>query len=318
MNALKYILVGLFFFCFGQMKAQFDAHFGHYWALQSYSNPASIGISGRLNITGTYSSQLTGFTRGAKTMYFSGDMPLPMAGNCHNVGLGLFNETIGLFTNQRLFVQYAFRMKKLWGGRLAGGVQIGLLSEKFDGSKLEFGDAEGSASNDPAFPSSEAEGSGLDIGAGLHYVHPLFYVGFSALHLNSPEILLAEMNEFQISPAFYLTGGCNIQLKNPLYSIQPSFLLQSDGIGFRTDLTGRFTYTYDGKSYYGGLGYSPGISCSFLIGGSFQGIHVGYAYEMFTSEIGVGNGNHNLILGYQMDLDFFKKGKNKHKSIRIL
>ena len=48
------------------------------------------------------------------------------------------------------------------------------------------------------------------------------------------------------------------------------------------------------------------------------GINVGYAYEMFTSQIGAGHGNHSLIVGYQMDLDFFKKGKNRHKSIRIL
>ena len=318
MKTLKYILVGLLLGCVGQLKAQFDAHFGHYWALQSYFNPASIGTSGRLNITGTYSSQLSGFTRGAETMYFSGDMPLPVANQSHNVGVALFNETIGLFSNQRLFMQYAFRAKKLWGGRLSGGVQIGLLSEKFGGSELEFGDAEGSATNDPAFPSSEAEGSGLDIGAGLHYIHPLFYVGFSALHLNSPEILLAETNEFQISPSFYLSGGCNIQLKNPLLSIQPSLMVQSDGVSLRTDITGRLTYTYDEKRYYAGLGYSPGISCTFLLGGTVQSFNVGYAYEMFTSQIGVGHGNHSLFIGYQMDLDLFKKGKNRHKSIRIL
>ena len=315
----KYLLMTVLFLgCCVQLKAQFDAHFSHYWALQSYFNPASIGSAGRLNITGTYSSQMTGFTRSARTMYFSGDTPLPFASQQHNVGVGLFNETIGLFTNQRLFVQYAFRTKQLWGGRLSGGVQLGMLSEKFDGSKVDFGEAEGSASSDPAFPTSEAEGTAFDLGVGFHFVHPLFYVGLSASHLNSPKVLLAETNEFQISPAFYLMGGCNIQLRNPLLSIQPSLMVQSDGVGLRTDITGRLTYTYDGKSYYGGLGYSPTISCTFLLGGTIQGINVGYAYEMFTSQIGAGHGNHSLIVGYQMDLDFFKRGKNRHKSIRIL
>jgi type IX secretion system PorP/SprF family membrane protein len=304
--------------CCVQIKAQFDAHFSHYWALQSCFNPASIGVAGRLNITGTYSSQMSGFTRSAKTMYFAGDTPLPFGDHLHNVGAGMFNETIGLFTNQRLFLQYAFRTRNLWGGRLSGGLQVGMISEKFDGSKVDFGDAEGSADNDPAFPTSEAEGSALDLGVGLHYNHPLFYVGLSALHLNNPEVLLAETNEFQINPAFYFLGGCNIQLKNPLLSIQPSLMVQSDGISLRTDFTGRMTYTYDEKKYYAGIGYSPTISCTFLLGGTIQGINVGYAYEMFTSQIGVGHGNHSLIVGYQMDLDFFKKGKNRHKSIRIL
>lgn len=298
-------------------KAQYDAHFSHYWALQSYYNPAGIGLAGKLNITGTYSSQLTGFTRNAKTMYFGADMPLVFINDHHNVGLTFFNESIGLFTHQRFAFQYAFRLKLL-GGRMAGGIQLGLLNEKFDGSGVDFGDAEGSAESDPAFPTSEVDGTGIDIGFGLHYVHPLFYAGLSASHLNSPKVLLGENNELQIDPTYYFTGGCNIRLKNPLLSIQPSLMLQTDGVSFRSDITGRLTYSHDGKSYYGGLGYSPTISCTFLIGALFQGVNFGYAYELFTNGVGAKNGNHNLFVGYQMELDFFKKGKNKHKSIRIL
>lgn len=300
-----------------QAKAQYDAHFSHYWALQPYSNPASIGLAGKLNIAGTYSAQLTGFTRSAKTMYFAADMPLVFINENHNAGLGFYNETIGLFTNQRISLQYAFRLN-LWGGRLAGGAQIGMLSEKFDGSKVDFGEAEGSAASDPAFPSSEVDGTGMDIGAGIHFWHPKFYVGMSVSHLNSPKIMLGETNEFKIAPTYYLTGGCNIPLKNPLLSIQPTLMAQTDGVAYRVDITGRLSYSYDGKKYYGGIGYTPTISCTILLGAVFQGIHFGYAYEMFTNQIGVGNGNHSLLVGYQMDLDFFKKGKNRHKSVRIL
>lgn len=318
MKHLKILTLCMLLFCSWQAKAQYDAHFSHYWALQPYFNPASVGLGGKLNINGIYSSQLTGFTRNARTMYFGADMPLTFINDSHNVGANFFNESIGLFTHQRISLQYAFRSKPFLGGRLAGGLLIGLLSEKFDGSKVDFGEAEGSASSDPAFPTSEVDGTGFDVGFGLHYTHRLFYVGISASHLTSPTILLGENNEFEINPTYYLTGGCNIPLKNPLLSIQPSFMLQTDAVGFRADITGRFTYTYDGKSYYGGLGYSPTISCSFLLGATFQGVNFGYAYELFTSQIGAKNGNHSLFVGYQMDLDFFKKGKNKHKSIRIL
>lgn len=303
--------------CWGRAKAQFDAQFGQYWALESYYNPAGIGLSGKLNLCGSYSSQLTGFKRSPQTMYFGADMPLVFFNERHNIGLSLFNETIGLFTNQRFAFQYAYRTR-LFGGRISGGIQLGLLSEGFDGSKVDFGEAEGSAESDPAFPTSDATGSGLDIGVGIHYVHRYFSVGISVSHLNSPEILLNETNEFQINPTYYFMGEGNIRLRNPLLSIQPSLMLQSDGVGWRADITGRLTYTNDGKQYYGGLGYSPGISCSVLLGCLFQGVNFGYAYELFTSEIGIANGNHNLFIGYQMDLDFFKKGKNKHKSVRIL
>lgn len=297
------------------VKAQFDAQFSHYWALRSFYNPACTGHAKKLNINGTYSSQLSGFTRNAKTMYFGADMPLVFVNEKHNVGLGFFNESIGLFTNQRFFAQYAFRTHLL-GGQLGGGLQIGLLNESFDGSKVDLGEESGGS--DPAFPTSEVTGSGLDIGLGLYYEHPWFYAGLSVAHLNAPTLILGETNEIKIDPTYYFIGGGNIRMKNPFLSIQPSVMLQTDGVVFRTDITGRLVYTNDGKSYYGGLGYCPGTSCTFLIGALFQGVNFGYSYELFTNEIGAGNGSHNLFVGYQMNLDFFKKGKNKHKSIRIL
>lgn len=307
--------ITLLLFCSKQVKAQFDAQFNHYWALQSFYNPACTGVTGNLNISGTYSSQMTGVVRSAKTMYFGADMPLIFVNEKHGIGAGFFNESIGLFTNQRFFVQYAHHTRLL-GGRLSGGVQLGLLNESFDGSKVDLG--EETAGNDPAFPSTSVDGSGFDIGVGLNYTHPFFYVGLSASHINSPKILLGETNEIQIDPTYYLIGGCNIRLRNPLLSIQPSFMVQTDATGYRADVTGRVTYTYEGKQYYGGLSYSPDISFTFLLGGRFHDVSLGYAYELFTNQIGAANGNHSLYIGYQMELDFFKKGKNKHKSIRIL
>jgi hypothetical protein len=47
-------------------------------------------------------------------------------------------------------------------------------------------------------------------------------------------------------------------------------------------------------------------------------LNIGYAYEMYTSAIGALHGTHEVIIGYQTDLNLFKKGKNKHKSVRIL
>jgi len=32
----------------------------------------------------------------------------------------------------------------------------------------------------------------------------------------------------------------------------------------------------------------------------------------------MGNGCHELFVGYQMDLNFVKKGRNRHQSVRIL
>ena len=69
---------------------------------------------------------------------------------------------------------------------------------------------------------------------------------------------------------------------------------------------------------YAGLTYSPTTSVTVLIGGRVHGVTLGYSYECYTSAISPGNGSHELFIGYQMDLNMTKKGKNLHKSVIIL
>ena len=77
---------------------------------------------------------------------------------------------------------------------------------------------------------------------------------------------------------------------------------------------------YDGKKHklYGGLMYSPTVSVGLLLGFDFHGINIGYSYEAYTGGVGALNGTHEIVIGYQTDLNKFKKGKNMHKSVRLL
>ena len=294
------------------VQAQFDTHFTHYWELQGYYNPAVAGLSGRLNMYGTYAMQMAGYTNAPATMLIGADMVLPTEQKNQAVSANLYSESIGLFTNQRLFAGYAYRFN-LWGGRMAMGVNAGSLEQKFDGSKVEAEE-----STDAAFPSSEVDGMGLDLTVGMHYAHPMFYAGLSVMHLTAPTIELGETNEIKVDRTYYFSGGCNIQLKNPLLSIQPSLQLMTDLLTWRADMTVRGTYTYDEKRYYAGLTYSPMTSVAILLGGEINSVTFGYAYEIFTSGVGLIYGSHDLYVGYVMDLELFNKGRNKHKSIRIL
>ena len=312
MDIRKIILTLFAMFAAVIARAQFDTHFTHYWALQGYYNPAVAGLSGRLNMYGTYAMQMAGYTNAPTTMLIGADMALPTEKKNQAVSANIYNESIGLFTNQRLFAGYAYHFD-LWEGRMGMGISAGSLEQKFDGSKV---DAE--ESNDAAFPTSEVDGMGLDLTAGVHYTHRLFYAGFSAMHLTAPTIELGETNEIDIDRTYYFSGGGNIQLKNPLLSIQPSLQLMTDLQAWRADFTVRGTYTYDEKRYYAGLTYSPMTSVAVLLGGEINSVSFGYAYEIFTSGVGLIYGSHDLYVGYVMDVDLFKKGRNKHKSIRIL
>ena len=131
-------------------------------------------------------------------------------------------------------------------------------------------------------------------------------------------IELGTTKELQIDRTYYLTGGYNIKLRNPFLTIKPSVLVRTDGTSWREDITTRLVYTNDKKIMYIGAGYSPSTSVTFLVGGTFHGFVVGYSYEMYTSSINPGNGSHELFVGYQHDINLVKKGRNKHKSVRIL
>ena len=294
-------------------SAQYDPLFSHYFDMEPSFNPASVGKESKINIAAAYNMSMVGFENNPQTMYAAADMPFFFLNQYHGAGIQFVNDKLGAFTHQKLALQYAFR-HKLFGGQLAAGFNVGLLSESIDGSKLEFPEDD----NDLAFPSSEADGNALDLGAGLYYQRGPWYVGLSAQHLTSPLVELGETNELQIDPTFYLTGGYNIKLRNPFLQIKPSVMVRYDGAAWRGDITGRLVYTNDKKVMYGGLSYSPTNSVTVLVGGMFHGINLGYSYEIYTSAISPGNGSHELFVGYQIDINLIKKGKNLHKSVRIL
>lgn len=306
------IITALLLLTVNVARAQYDPSYSHYFSMEPSFNPASVGKENVLNVAGAYALDLAGFEHNPNTFYVGADMPLYFLKSYHGVGLSMLNDKIGLFTHQRIAGQYAFRFK-LFGGRLAAGIQAGLLMEKFDGSKLDVED-----SNDPALPSSEVSGNSLDLGFGLYYTHKNWYAGASVQHITAPQIDLGETNEFKVDPSYYLTAGYNIKLRNPLISIPTSTLVRYDGVSWRGDITARVVYKNDKKMLYGGVSYSPTNSVTALIGGSFHGINIGYSYEVHTSAINPGNGSHELFVSYQTDINLQKKGRNKHKSVRFL
>ena len=298
---------------FTAVRAQYDVHFTHYWKMLNFYNPAGAGAEQRMFAYAAYSNQLSGFENNPKSMLLNIDAPIPFVRGDHNLGVGALNDDIGMFTNQHIFLNYAYGMK-LFGGRLVAGAQVGILNSKFDSKDIIFG----GDSNDPAFPSGNADGNTVDFGAGVLYQHKHFYAGLSGLHLNAPTILLGETNETEVAPYFNFTAGGNIPLKNTLISIQPSLQVMTDLVTWRADITARGTYEYDSKLFFGGVTYSPNVSVTLFLGLEIMNITAGYGYELFTSGIGAENGSHDIFLGYQINLDIFKKEKNKHNSIRIL
>lgn len=307
-----FLIIGLLLLSVLTTSAQYDVSFGHYWSMEPSFNPAAVGKEAKLNFTGAYAIQLAGFEHNPNTMYAAADMPFYALRSYHGVGIQFINDAIGLFSHKRIGLQYAYQ-PELFGGRLGLGLNLSMLNEKFDGSKLDIDDTK-----DPLFTTTPVNGSGFDIGLGLYYRRADWYAGFSVMHLNSPHIELGEKNELDISATYYLTGGYNIHLNHPFLTVQTSVLGRTDGVAYRADVSGRLVYSHEKRNLYGGLSYSPTNSVTVQIGGVIRGVRLGYSYEIYTSSISFGNGSHELFIGYQTDINLHKKGRNLHKSVRIL
>lgn len=319
MNTMKRHVSLLLFLCLVlslNIQAQSDAHFNYFLEAENFYNPAAMNRNGRTNVAGLLSMQMAGYTHAPVTMFIGANMPIPLGKQRNSVGVSMLNETLGLFTNRRLLFDYAYKIG-MGNGWMNIGVQAGVMSEEFNGGRLKM-----ETQNDPAFPTGNERGSVGDLGAGILYVRGEWWAGASAQHLNFPQVEFGKTQgkniEMNIRPTLYLTSGCNIGLRNPLLSVQPCILVQSDLDFWRVDLSVRGYYQYDETLLFVGTTYSPGISVSAMVGGKVRDVLIGYAYEFYTSGVGALKGSHDLMVSWQTDVDFFKKGRNVHKSVRYL
>jgi len=315
LTKVRYTLLMLFIGLCNTAKAQYDVAFNHYWTLQPFYNPAASGLDGMLNVQGAYSMQMLGYTHAPATMLATADTPLWFFSPAHGAGAGFLNDRIGLFEHKKFFIQYAYH-QKLWGGRLSVGLRAAMLSESFDGTGVDLVED----ANDPAFPTSEVDGTTFDLDGGIRYDGRGWYAGFSVMHGLAPRVELGDTNAnyFDIPQTFYLTGGYNIRFKNPLLLMQTSAIARTDLMRWRADVTARLCYNGPKGRTYCGIGFSPTNSVSVLIGGDFHGLQLGYCYEAYTGGVGALQGTHEITVGYQVDLNLFKKGRNRHQSVRIL
>lgn len=294
--------------------AQWDVQWSDYVRMKSFYNPAVSGTDGQLSVTGAYSLQFAGYDNAPQTMYIGADLPIYFLGPRHGGGVSFMSDNIGIFSTKKISMQYAlnFTLGKKKRTRLAIGLQGGLLSENIN-PDIELEDP-----GDQAFPTSSVDGTGLDLGVGLYLYNPRYWLSLSMQHATAPLLEMGETYEVQLDRVYYLMGGTNFKLRNSCLSIQPSFLVQTDMQSWREDIQCKVTYEYEERKFFAGVGYSPKTSATVLIGGVFHGICLGYSYQMYTQGIAMINGSHELVLSYQADLDLFKKGRNKHQSVRFL
>ena len=108
MSIKKIISLFLLLLGFVELRAQVDAQFSQYWALPNYYNAGAVGQDGKLNIRAGSRQQWVGMPGAPKTFLVSAEMPFRLFKQNHGVGLAMTNETLGLYSNMTIALQYAY------------------------------------------------------------------------------------------------------------------------------------------------------------------------------------------------------------------
>ena len=91
-------------------------------------------------------------------------------------------------------------------------------------------------------------------------------------------------------------------------------MLRSDFTDYRVDLTLRGQYKFENRLIFAGINYAPQHSVGLFVGGTLQGIDISYGYEANTSGLGLGAGQHEIVIAYRLPIDL---GKSNEICIRV-
>jgi type IX secretion system PorP/SprF family membrane protein len=298
---------------FGQQDPQFTNNMFYKLGV----NPGFAGADGKINGIILNRYQWEGFTGAPKTLVFSADAAIEAFGGAGGIGLNVVSDQLGFENNTQINANYAYR-KSFGIGNLGFGLSVGIYNKSINGEWEVPEDDLGiytQPSSDPAIPDGEVSQLAFDAGFGLYLSTNRYYMGVSVTHINQAEIKFSELATTYMVRHYYLMGGYNIKLSNPLFELRPSFLFKSDIASWQLDLNANIVFD---ERFWGGISYRIQDAVALLMGMEMEnGLRFGYSFDLVTSAIGrYGYGSHEIFVSYSLDLE--KNRNQKYKSIRFL
>lgn len=301
--------------------AQVDASLSQYWTVPAYYNAAATGRTDFIHISAGARLQWVGIKHAPMTFMALADMPFKLLNRRWGAGVRLQQESVGLYSSIQAGAQLSWK-KKMLGGTLSIGVQPGIVSQTFKGSKVDIPEDDAHTKNDDAIPTTDVSGTAFDISAGVMFEHKWFWTAISSTHINAPSVTLKtegddeHLYEFNTGRAYYLMAGSNIPIKNTLFELQPSIMVGTDFKAYTATATMRVRYK---KFLSAGVGYRHNDAVSIMVGADYKNFTFGYCYDYPISAISrVTHGSHELFVSYNVKLDMGEKNRNSHRSIRIM
>ena len=316
--SMKKIFCFLFLLIIANLAAiaQQDPQFSFNKLTHLTVNPGFAGSEEGMNGLILNRYQWSGFDGAPKTLVFSVGSRTKLFGAESGVGLNIISDEQGFERNARINLNYAYRTKTSLGD-LGIGTSLGFFNKSYNG-KWEVPGNEDDVSwdkNDPLAPQGEYSQLAFDVGFGVYLKSKNYFVGTSVTHINQAKIKYnGEVFDY-FARHYYLLGGYNISLTDPLFVLQPSVFVKTDMASLQVDLNVELIYN---NRIAGALNYRLDDGIGVLLRYELSnGLRAGYAFDLVTSALGrYGYGSHELFISYTINLG---KGRlKKYKSVRFL
>lgn len=281
---------------------------------QSYVNPGAYGLQDGISITGVFRQQWTGLkdenniSIAPQTILFLADSPIRILHG--GIGVSIVQDKYGYFSDMGVKLGYSYH-RNLGAGKLGIGVLGNFINKKLDFSKLIWIDE-----NDPVKSDAAAEGvMYTDISAGIHYIHPKYFVSFASSQLLETSKSLSggenQSGYYSNRRHYYLSGGYNLVIPAlGQYTFTPGMTLKTDGAIIQADFN---TIVNFNKKVWGGLNYRLGDTFGLMAGMFYKEFEIGYAYDFPMSRVS-GFGSHDIIIRYLFKIEKDKVRKGYHNT----
>ncbi|MCX7863351.1 MAG: type IX secretion system membrane protein PorP/SprF [Bacteroidales bacterium] len=276
------------------VSAQYFHSASNFYMNGQFHNPAYAGSREVFSSTVMYRNQWTGLEGAPKTMNFSFHTPLKRL----NIASGFtaFNDQIGVSRLTGLAVNYVYRIRMKEGKRnLAFGLKTGLTNFKADLSKLQL-----SNQQDDAFNGVIINQTRFDVGFGIYYYAPHFFIS-----LSSPTINRFGYNAYQTYDSIktraittYFTTGFVVSLGKDV-EFMPSIYFKSIKNDGQIDLNFSFQIL---KTLLIGVSLRSAESLVMLIEYQINPqFRLGFAHDFITSPLQkVTMGTNEITLRYEL------------------
>ena len=302
---IVFTVLGFIFLNGSSAFAQQDPEFTQFMFNKMYYNPAYAGVEGITHFNLLVRSKWTGY---ASTFDGAGGAPTtqvftmssPIYKLKSGFGVNLMNDNLGNLNNLSMQGSYAYHIP-IQEAKLSIGVNAGFFSQSIDFSKYRPSDP-----NDPLLKTGKETQVRFDMGFGVYYQAPKYYVSVSVNHLASPSFNFGIDNlRNALEPTMYIMGGYHYSVSYNL-TITPSLMVQSD---FKKALINFGAIARLNDKFWGGLSYKYQESAAVILGMSLlksKALEVGYGFDYIVHDQEAKQPtSHEIRLGYLLPVNNF-------------